>query len=53
VLVIEEGVVMVVEDVVLVLVDYVHSAQYVEGIVDSSLNVFEVNSLSFLHKENE
>ena len=43
---------MVVEYVVLVLVDDVHGTQHIEGVVHPSLHVFEVNSLSFLHKAN-
>jgi hypothetical protein len=51
-LVVEEGVFVVVEYVVLVLVDDVHSAKHVEGVVDSALDVLEVDSLSFLYKAN-
>lgn len=51
-LVIEELVVVVVEYVVLVLVDDVHGAQHIQGVVHPPLHVFEVNSLSFLHKVN-
>lgn len=42
---------MVVENVVFVFVYDVHCAQDVKGIVNTALNVFEINSLSFLYKQ--
>lgn len=51
-LVVEEGIVVVVEYVVLVFVDDVHGTQHVEGVVHSALDVLEVHSLSFLYKPN-
>ena len=42
---------MVVENVVFVFVYDVHCTQDVKGIVNTALNVFEINSLSFLYKQ--
>ena len=45
-------VVVVVDDVVLILVDYVHGRQHVQSIVDASLHILKVNFLTDLHSKN-
>ena len=39
-------VIWIVVDLVSLFSDYIHSMQHVEGIVDSSLNIFEIHFLT-------